>query len=178
MQVGQQTEAQSSNPPATARAAACPSTAVPREVDAQRLEVGKGLAGAGAPPGMGASPGQREPKPRTWPTVHGQCSRSASGDGATSGRRSGDTPTTSRPPQPTPTDPTWDSDWLEAIESLIDNIVDHEFYAAEYASKEQPQAEGLLQTLHDSLQFHEQKARSPPPRRVRGCGGRATGGHS
>ena len=34
---------------------------------------------------------------------------------------------------------------------MIDAVVDHEFYSSAYASKVQPQAEGLLQSLHDSL---------------------------
>lgn len=38
---------------------------------------------------------------------------------------------------------------------MVDSIVDHEFYSADYASKTQPMAEGLIQTLHDRLVRHE-----------------------
>ena len=48
----------------------------------------------------------------------------------------------------------WHRSWEESIESAIDTIVDHEFYAVDYATKVQPQAEGLLQTLHDSMLRH------------------------
>ena len=36
--------------------------------------------------------------------------------------------------------------------------MDHEFYCSDYASKEQPHAEGLLQTLHDAKVRHDRYA--------------------
>ena len=49
----------------------------------------------------------------------------------------------------------WHQSWEESIEAMIDTIVDHECYAAEYATKVQPQAEELMQTLHDSMLRHQ-----------------------
>eukprot|EP00973_Karenia_brevis_P078086 10845900-Karenia_brevis.AAC.1 len=53
----------------------------------------------------------------------------------------------------------WSHSWESNIEGMIDTIVDHEFYAADYATKVQPQAEGLLQTLHDSLLRYDRYVR-------------------
>ena len=40
----------------------------------------------------------------------------------------------------------------QAVRSQLETIIDHEFYCAAYATKEQPHIEGLLQTLSDGLQ--------------------------
>ena len=39
----------------------------------------------------------------------------------------------------------------EASEAMIDAMIDHEFYCSNYASKDQPHIEGLLQTLIDGV---------------------------
>ena len=41
---------------------------------------------------------------------------------------------------------------------MVEVMVDHEYYASDYASKDQPQAANLLQTLHDSLVRHDRFA--------------------
>ena len=46
----------------------------------------------------------------------------------------------------------------ESIEAMVEVMVDHEYYASDYASKDQPQAANLLQTLHDSLVRHDRFA--------------------
>ena len=40
--------------------------------------------------------------------------------------------------------------WSDGMDSFLEALVDHEFYCSDYASKEQPHAEGLLQNLHDA----------------------------
>jgi hypothetical protein len=46
----------------------------------------------------------------------------------------------------------------ESIDAMIEVMVDHEYYASDYASKDQPQAANLLHTLHDSLVRHDRFA--------------------
>jgi len=41
--------------------------------------------------------------------------------------------------------------WQGAVAEMVRTIIDHEFYCHDYASKEQPHAQGLLHTLHDSM---------------------------
>ena len=41
--------------------------------------------------------------------------------------------------------------WYGAVAEMMETIIDHEFYCHDYASKEQPHAQGLLHTLYDSM---------------------------
>ena len=41
--------------------------------------------------------------------------------------------------------------WEDAVSEMLDTMIDHEFYCASYASKEQPHIEGLLQSLIDGV---------------------------
>jgi hypothetical protein len=47
--------------------------------------------------------------------------------------------------------------WKASVNTLIETIVDHEFYCSNYAAKEEPHAEGLLHSLHDALARHKQR---------------------
>jgi len=49
------------------------------------------------------------------------------------------------------------SEWLRATETMVEDIIDHEFYSSDYTSKVQPQAEGLLLSMHDSLAKAEKR---------------------
>ena len=53
--------------------------------------------------------------------------------------------------------------WHSAMAEMMHTIIDHEFYCHDYASKEQPHAQGLLHTLYDSMvrarRFEEQEDR-------------------
>ncbi len=42
-------------------------------------------------------------------------------------------------------------DWLACVDEMIEGIVAAEHYCVDYSSKEQPHAQGLLHTLHDSM---------------------------
>ena len=44
------------------------------------------------------------------------------------------------------------------VASILDTIVDHEFYCTNYATKEEPHIEGLLQTLADGVRRLEADA--------------------
>ena len=46
-------------------------------------------------------------------------------------------------------------EWAESIANMIETMVDHEYYACDYASKEQSGSEGLLHTLHDAKLRHD-----------------------
>ena len=41
---------------------------------------------------------------------------------------------------------------------IVSEIVDAEYYASDYSTKEQPHADNLLHTLHDSLEQHLRNA--------------------
>jgi hypothetical protein len=42
--------------------------------------------------------------------------------------------------------------WLSSLDDMLESIVAAEFYSSNYASKDQPHAQGLLHTLHDSME--------------------------
>lgn len=42
-------------------------------------------------------------------------------------------------------------DWAGAVEEMVDTMTDHEFYCSNYAAREQPHVEGLLQSLVDGV---------------------------
>lgn len=42
-------------------------------------------------------------------------------------------------------------EWEDALREMVETMIDHEFYCATYASKEQPHIEGLLQSLADGV---------------------------
>ena len=44
------------------------------------------------------------------------------------------------------------------VDTMVQLIIDHEFYASDYSTKDQPHAANLLQTLHDSLVRHDRYA--------------------
>ena len=46
----------------------------------------------------------------------------------------------------------------QSIKDMTQLIIDHEFYASDYSTKDQPHAANLLQTLHDSLIRHDHYA--------------------
>ena len=46
-----------------------------------------------------------------------------------------------------------DREMEECVRQMIDTMGDHEFYCSNYAVKEQPHIEGLLQTLSDSVRY-------------------------
>ena len=48
--------------------------------------------------------------------------------------------------------------YQESMDTMTQLIIEHEFYAADYSTKSQPQAANLLQTLHDSLIRHSRFA--------------------
>ena len=52
--------------------------------------------------------------------------------------------------------------WDDAIYDMLESLTDHEFYCGDYATKEQPHAQGVLHTLHDSLQRAEKFAQETP----------------
>lgn len=52
--------------------------------------------------------------------------------------------------------------WQSAMAEMLEGIVAAEFYASDYVSKDQPHAEGLLHTLHDSMQRAEKFAEGTP----------------
>ena len=48
--------------------------------------------------------------------------------------------------------------WEASVEAMVEVMIDHEYYASDYSSKDQPHAANLLQTLHDSLIRHDRYA--------------------
>ena len=46
-----------------------------------------------------------------------------------------------------------------SMRTMVQLIVDHEYYAPDYSAKDQSHAANLLQTLHDSLVRHDRFAR-------------------
>ena len=56
----------------------------------------------------------------------------------------------------------WDSDTRGAVDDMMDTLVqdmvNSEYYTSDYASKEQPQAANLLHTLHDACEVHGRDA--------------------
>eukprot|EP00973_Karenia_brevis_P036969 5096371-Karenia_brevis.AAC.1 len=44
-----------------------------------------------------------------------------------------------------------DVNWSTSLDDMLEAIVAAEMYCIEYSAKEQPHAQGLLHTLHDSM---------------------------
>jgi len=53
--------------------------------------------------------------------------------------------------------------WHGSVSEMMETIIDHEFYCHDYAAKEQPHAQGLLHTLHDSMMRSQRFEKRPLP---------------
>ena len=57
---------------------------------------------------------------------------------------------------------------ITSMNDMLEAMLASEFYSADYASKEQPHAQGLLHTLHDSMVLHASGPNASTRQRLRG----------